>query len=196
MRPKWPLPSDDELRTHIEEYHSGSIDERLERYRFIWQEFGPPADMLLVGGIPAVLALQELRLCFIEGYYLACVLLVQIFVEHSLGGSYIMSGDDRIAERGFAQLIDNALADNHTSPDIASRLHELRRIRNAYVHPKAGLGPRTYMKRLIDEQGSSPDDLTPEDLARQDAESAIQILVDFLREGSRRSGHLWEPPPE
>ncbi len=70
MRPEWPVPSDDELRSHIENHHHGSIHERLERYKFIWREFGPPTDMLLSGGIEAALALEELRLCYMEGLVL------------------------------------------------------------------------------------------------------------------------------
>src|SRR5215216_2035994 len=85
MRKKWNLPSDDELIKHIETYHQSTINERLERYKFIWQEFGEPSDMLLGGGVQAALALDEIKLCYIEGYYLAVVLLAQIFIESSLG---------------------------------------------------------------------------------------------------------------
>lgn len=194
MRSEWPLPPDSELQAQIEEYYHTSIHERLERYKFVWRKFGPSADMLLVGGIPAMLALYELRLCFIEGHYLACVLLAQTFIEHSLGGAYIMAGDERIAEQGFAKLIDRASADNLIEPELATQLHELRLMRNPYIHPKAGLGTRTYMGRLLEYQRNSSRDMMPEDMTRQDAEYAIQIIVDFMRAGSQNSGYSWEPP--
>jgi hypothetical protein len=96
MRKKWDLPPDDELIQHIESYHHSTIDERLERYKFVWQEFGEPSNMLLGGGVQAALALDEIKLCYIEGYYLAVVLLAQIFIESSLGGSYIMGASPKL----------------------------------------------------------------------------------------------------
>ncbi len=194
MRPAWPLPSDEELKSHIENYHRASTDDVLERYRFIWQEFGPPVDMLLVGGIQAHLALEEMRLCYMDGYYLACVLLAQVFIENSLGGSYILSGNEETVEKGFAKLIDKALADNYIDPALAARLHELRRMRNPYVHPKAGLGSSTLIGRMLEKSRLGKRYESPEDFAKEDAEQAIQTVVDFLRYGSRQRREPWEPP--
>ena len=109
MRTAWPLPPDAELKNHIDSYHNESVDERLERYKFIWQEFGPPTDMLLGGGLLSLPAFLEIRHTYIEGCFLGCVLLVQVFVEHSLGNMYIIAGEDQLAEQGFARLIDKAL---------------------------------------------------------------------------------------
>jgi hypothetical protein len=190
MRREWPLPSDDELRAHIEGYHRASLDERLERYKFIWREFGPPTDMLLTGGMSAVLAIHELRLCYIEGYYLACILLAQIFIEQSFGGSYIIAGEEDTAEEGFARLINAALADNVIDSSLANRLHELRRIRNAYVHPKAGLGKGTLMGRMLEKYQLGKRYESEADFAKEDAEQAIQIVVDFMRNNSSED----EPP--
>lgn len=194
MRPQWPLPPEDELRLHIEEYHRDLADERLEGYKFVWQEFGPPADMLLVGGISGALALQEMRLCFIDGHFLACVLLAQTFVENSLGGSYILSGDETVAEKGFAKLIDKALDDKHIDSPLAEKLHELRLMRNPYVHPKAGSGKGTLMRRILGKSRSGKEYESLTDFAKEDAQRAIRIVVDFLRDSSRRAGHPWEPP--
>jgi hypothetical protein len=194
MRPGWSLPPDDELKKQIEEQDSASADERIERYKFIWSEFGPPAEMLLVGGASAALALDEIKLCYIEGCYLACVLLSQLFIENSLGGSYILSGDEKAAEKGFAQLIDRALADNYIDSDLAIRLHELRQMRNPYTHPKAGAGSGTLIKRMVDRYNSGQSYESHVDFAGEDAKIAVAILVDFLRDGSRRAGYPCDPP--
>ncbi len=193
-RRHWPLPSEDELRAHIEKYHHASLDERLERYKFIWREFGPPTDMLLVSGESGAIALRELQLCYVEGYYLASVMLAQIFIEQSLGGAYIIAGEENLAEQGFAKLIDKALADNALDSALADRLHELRRLRNSNVHPKAGLGKGTLTGRILEKSQLGKWYESQDDFVREDAEQAIQIVVDFLRESSRQSRHPWEPP--
>ena len=181
MRKKWSLPSEEELKGHLQSYHLESFDERLERYKFLWQEFGPPTDMLLGGGIQAFMALNELKLCYVEGYYLAVVLLAQTFIVNSFGGSYIISGDDETAEKGFKKLIDKALADDLIDGDLASKFHELRRMRNPYVHPKAGAGAGSIMGRILEKAQSEKGYQSLEEFAKDDAEQAIQTVVDFLR---------------
>src|SRR3990170_2482933 len=106
--------------------------------------------MILVGGVQAFLAIEELRLCYMEGYYLAVVLLAQVFIENTLGGQYILSGDGYIAEAGFSKLINKALDDNMIDSELADKFHELRRMRNPYVHPKGGAGSGTLMGRIKD----------------------------------------------
>ena len=183
MRHKHQLPSDEELISHINSYHKEALDERLERYKFVWEEFGPPEEMLLVGGMSAFLALEELKLCYIEGFYLSCVLLAQVFVENSLGGNYILAGDDDTAESGFAELIEKSLADKIIDKTLAKKLDNLLKMRNPYTHHKIGDGNRTLMKRIKErfEQGKSF--ASPQGFAKEDAEQAIEIVVDFLNSG-------------
>jgi hypothetical protein len=92
--------------------------------------------------------LEELRLCFIEGFYLSCVPLSQVFVENTLGGNYILAGDDDAAESGFAKLIEKSLSDKIIDAKLAQKLDNLRKMRNPYTHPKSGTGNRTLMKRI------------------------------------------------
>ena len=68
--------ADEQTRTH-----------RAERLTFLLQEFGPPADMMLTGGLNGALAISELQNSFLNGNFMATILLCQVFVECSLGGS-------------------------------------------------------------------------------------------------------------
>ena len=110
---------------------------------------------------------------------MATVMLAQAFIEQSLGGSYTLAGNDEIVERGFAKLIDTALADKHISVELAATLHSLRKMRNPYTHHTIGTGKRTYMGRLLE---SAP--IAPEDLVLADAQFAVRAVVDYLRHGS------------
>ena len=183
MRHKHQLPTDEELISHINAYHNEALEERLERYKFVWQEFGPPEEMLLVGGMSAYLALEEIRLCYIEGFYLSCVLLAQVFIENSLGGNYIVAGDDVTAENGFAKLIEKSLSDKIIDVTLAQKLDSLRKMRNPYTHPKSGAGNRTLMKRINEKFEQGKPFNSPQEFAKEDAEEAIQTVVDFLNFG-------------
>jgi len=89
-------------------------------------------------------ALDELKRSYIYGNFMATVLLAQSFVEHSLAASYYMAGKDKMAKQGFAGLIDSALKDGQLTGHLAETLHQLRKMRNPYIHFIGGAGPRSY----------------------------------------------------
>ncbi|MBW4516301.1 MAG: hypothetical protein KME11_13895 [Timaviella obliquedivisa GSE-PSE-MK23-08B] len=97
----WKIPEDSLLHEHIKNNNLSTERERLERYKFIWEEFGAPTDMLLAGGIPAIFALNEMKIAFINGQYMATVLLAQVFIEHSLGGYFATSDNTAISAKVF-----------------------------------------------------------------------------------------------
>lgn len=181
---KWPLPSEEYLRRSIEDGEQSTIEYRIDRLKFLWEEFGPPADMLLFGGIPSMFALDELKRSYIYGNFMATVLLSQSFVEHSLGAHYYMAGDAKTANLGFKALIDVSFKDGILDESLANLLHELRQIRNPYIHFVGSEGQRSYMGRL-----GKRSVFSPEDLAVEDAQFAIKAAVDYLRSGSPN----WNP---
>jgi hypothetical protein len=187
---KWPAPSKKYFEDKLMEGEHATLNYRVERYRFLWQEFGPPAEMLLVGGIPAMFALDELKRSYAYGNFMATVLLAQSFIEQSLGGSYILSGVDEVAQKGFASLVAAARDDGQITEKLANDLDRLRRMRNPYIHNTGGTGPRSYMGRLKD-----ADFVAPEDLVVEDAKFAIRCVVNFLRGGApdwNPTNHRWD----
>jgi hypothetical protein len=110
---------------------------------------------------------------------MATVLLAQAFVEQSLGGGFSLAGRDEVVAKGFAGLVDAALADGHITSDIAEILHKLRKMRNPYTHHIVGSGKRSYMGRLAESAF-----MAPEDLVVEDAKFAIRAVVDYMRNGS------------
>lgn len=179
----WPVPSDDFFRRHVSEGERETIEYRVERYRFLWTEFGPPTDMLLFGGIPSMFALDELKRSFAYGNFMATVLLSQVFVEQTLSAHFSMGGEDKIANGSFKSLIDEALSRNWIDSAVAVSLHTLRGMRNPYTHHVGGTGPRSYMGRIKDKF------VPPEDLVVEDARFSIRAVVDYLRYGSPN----WNP---
>jgi hypothetical protein len=135
--------------------------------------------MLLMGGIPSLFAITELKRSYIYGNFMATVLLSQVFIEQSLGSMYAISGHDDIIGKGFAALIDMACQDGKITYELAESFHKLRRVRNPYIHHVTGLGERSYMGRIMKSDG-----LDPEDLVIKDAQLAVRTVADYLRQGS------------
>jgi len=176
---RWPVPSDEYIRQQLKEGDNSSIQYRVERYKFLWEEFGPPFDILLVGGIPSMFALNELQRSYVNGNFMATVLIAQAFIEQSLAGSYLIASEDYVVERGFAALIEAAMNDGHITTELADMLHRLRKMRNPYTHNIGGMGKRSYMRRLFEMELTDPEDLVVED-----AKFSIKAVVDYLRLGS------------
>lgn len=191
---KWPVPDDAFLRRRFVDGEAATVEYRIERCKFLWEEFGPPADMLLVGGFPSMFALDELKRSFIYGNFMATVLLAQSFVEHSLAGMFALARGDDLVKQGFKKLIDQARTDGHITDELAATLDNLRTMRNPYTHHTIGIGSRSYMHRLA-QSGHR----LPEDMVVEDARVAIRAVVDFLRHGSPRWNPdevRWEPEQE
>lgn len=177
--PSWPAP-EEWIRGALTRLDAATISERVERYRFLSQHFDLTSGLLIVGGVPAWFALKDAQGAFLAGNFMAVVFCAQVFAEHSLASWYILSGDDKTAESGFAQLIDRAHADGTIDRDFADRLHELRQIRNPYTHPRALDRPRNWMTRAIQSGHSNP-----YDLAEADARFAVEVMAGFIdRRGS------------
>jgi len=180
----WPVQENGKLEKELKKADDITRAERTERIQFIQKEFGSPTDMLLVGGTPAMFALREMQNSFVVGNFMATILLSQVFIEHSLGGSFMMMGDDDTATGGLAKLIDKSLLDCTITSELAEKLHKLRKMRNPYTHPNPGVTDRSYMGRMAKKKI-----FNSEQLAEEDARIALQTVVDFIR---HQSPH-WHP---
>ena len=107
---------------------------------------------------------------------MATVLLAQVFIEQSLGGTYAFAGDDAVAESGFSRLISESLCNGHITEELATTLTKLRKMRNPYAHHVSGTGKRSYIRRIVEAEW-----ITPEDLVVEDAKFAVRAVVDYLR---------------
>jgi len=142
MRDLWPTPDRSTIVKELADADRTSFEDRVTKVEELYAEFGPPADMLLLGGIEALYALHEMQNCYVTGNSMAVVLLAQTFIEHSLAGGLILAGEDETAEAGFARINQHAVDTGRISQDLFEKLETLRKMRNPYVHPKGGTEER------------------------------------------------------
>src|SRR5262245_21775686 len=141
---------------------------RAERLALLLEHFGSEErGMLFHGGIVPAHAFQELRLCYLHGLFISCVVVAQIVIEHTLAGMLRMGGRDDLEGASFKKLLEEAEADGLISAAEYDAFDELRQLRNPYTHSKPPMHESSVGCRTA-ETGSHP-----WDLFKEDAEKAI-----------------------
>ncbi|MGB5143162.1 MAG: hypothetical protein WBO22_06685 [Shewanella indica] len=161
--------------------------DRIVRFVELNELFALQGDMLLTGGLQSHLVFHELANSYVNGNYMAVVLLCQAFIEHSLSGEFIMRGQSTIVESSFKKILESAKAAEIINGTLFEQLEVLRKIRNPYVHAKAGLKNGSLAKKMIDGRFESA-----EELAKSDALKSLGILKSFVHQNV----FTWVPEPE
>lgn len=80
---------------------------------------------------------DEAQWCFINGEFIACILMCQLVCSEMLKAHYRWTGKiDFVNKAGFDQLIKQALSDGFINHEIADKLHSMKRFRNSLEHTK------------------------------------------------------------
>ena len=133
--------------------------------------------MLFSGGLDPFV-LHEIESSFVQGNFIACILLCQLVAEHSLAHCFVLSEHESVCTKGFAKLIAKAREVNLIDETMESKLTALRLMRNPHVHPRFGDGKGTIIHRVI-EQGFHYNELPV-----HDGIEAIKILGDYINHNS------------
>lgn len=166
--------SDEGLTAWIENDEALSRESRLERLRFLTDEFDE--GYRLSPGI-AVAYEEEAKLCFYHGAFISTIVLVQMAVEETIRATLYDAGMDWAREDrsiGFFRLIEEAYQRKLIRRDMRDSYHRLRSdIRNKYMHPKS-------WKVSLD-IGRFPEQDIPK--AEEEARFAVRVMAETLRQG-------------
>lgn len=164
------------------EWDARTFGERVERWTALRKLTDPPPNgWCLPGDLITASAWWEAGRSFVAGNFIATVTLTQGFVERSLFALLAGLGKVGGQKPGFARLIDDAVAAGVLSEALAARLHELRRLRNPYVHAEADSWPPKFVERAWTQAGGDPYAVTS-----ADARSAIETGAIYIRGIIRR----------
>lgn len=148
---------------------------RAERLAFLLEQFGTEErGMLFQGGIVAAAAFEEMRLCYLHGLFVSCVVVAQIVIEHNLSHLLEWVGREDLKRASFQRLLEEAKQERLISSDEFDTLDELRRLRNPYTHSKPLMHEGCFTRRSA-ETGNPP-----WDLFKEDAEKAIIAVSTLL----------------
>jgi hypothetical protein len=108
-----------------------------------------PDGLIMSGPIEFVLTYREVQLCYIDGHFLATLVLAQAFVEKLLHGHYNELGLKAIANKGLNAILQHARKNKTISSFVINNVDAIRLMRNPITHTKDinyqhGLDKRSY----------------------------------------------------
>jgi hypothetical protein len=154
---------------------------RVKRLRFLIRQCGSTEGRQLFHGLLSWRFFEEARWCFVNGQFIACVLLSQCFLEKSLrsllavGGQNYGVSDKWLEDAGFHELIEKAREKGVLTSGQARDCHIVRRMRVAFVHARPVFSKRHVAHRMITERKSITE------LSEQDAVKALKIMLRINR---------------
>lgn len=151
-----------------------SREARLERLRWLVENFGEPRHLLFWGGPISYRAFEEARLCFLNGQFIATTLLCQVILEHMLAALFHSARRDDLEGSGFKRLIDEAVKERFITPEEYDAFDRIRERRNPLVHYRDPMNQENVMYRLIRE------DKTLEQVFEDDAKMALSVIFNLL----------------
>jgi hypothetical protein len=166
--------TDNEIMTWLEADEAASRPCRVLRMRLLLDRFGQSGYMQFFGGVVPIQAFEEMRLAYLNGLYVSCVVVSQIVIEHILAGMFEMADRTDMEGAGFQKLTEAALVDGYISQEELDGLDKLRRLRNPYTHSKPIMHQTCFIRRAP-ESG-----FHPTELFKQDAEAALTVVSVLL----------------
>jgi hypothetical protein len=166
--------TNEEILKWLETDEAGSRPDRVDRMHVLLDRFGQGGYTLFPGGIVPVQAFEEMRLAYLNGLYISCVVVSQIIIEHILAGMFEMADRNDLEGTGFQKLTSEALAAGFITAEEFDRLDKLRRLRNPYTHSKPIMHQNCFIRRAA-ESGTHP-----VEVFRQDAETALDAVSALL----------------
>lgn len=152
----------------LEAVDTRTRSERAARVRWLngviprRHSFGMPLETFFV--------FDEAQGCFVNGTFVAAVVLAASFVEHWFVAKLSERGFEREAGRGLASCIKTAKAAGIVHPTLLAKVDRLREIRNPFAHLKSFDHEHTVGRRLM----KSPQD--PRALLERDAKDALEVM--------------------
>ena len=130
----------------LEKSDENSRLERAARLRFLVKEYGRERWLAFTGGETATRFFEEARDAFLNGQYCATLLLCHGVITQQLVGVFREWGRDELADSDAEDLYRAARDEGVISATDFSIYNNVRKIRNAYVHPP-GLGSKHHLAR-------------------------------------------------
>ncbi|WP_395503632.1 hypothetical protein [Ectopseudomonas mendocina] len=157
----------DEVTAYLREIDEDTIDARARNLAFIC-EVAPDAGFMMPSETFHVFT--EARDSFVNGLYVATLLLSQAFIEHRLQSFMHEIGESQIADKGLNAIVKRLLEIRPTHKFILSKIDKLRAFRNPFTHLKSFDHPHTIT------QVSLAQKTHPNEVLYQRAKDSIAIM--------------------
>jgi len=147
-----------------------SLAARLDRLRHLQTIF--PKGYGFLSSVETAYVFNEAKMTYLNGQFVATVLLAQAHIEHCLQGYVASRGEDRLAKSGLAQIAKFLSSKNLLHEFLLERIDRLRKLRNPFSHLQGFDYPDSLSKRAVAHKYDFNATL------RHDAEFALALMYE------------------
>lgn len=140
----------------------------------------PKYVMVPFHGRPSLECYEGARLAYIQGSYLATVVLCLAHIEHELAGYFHAAGKSWARTANLQKLLEEARQHGILSGSEVGALNDLRNVRNSYAHFKPESHSLSLSSRAVNQNESLIKTMGA------DAERALEALASFFQKRYQR----------
>lgn len=149
-------------------------DERLNRLRWIIEEY-PDIDISLFhGGLKSHYLFEEARYCFVYGQYIASTMLSLSYIENTIASVFYASGRNDLQRARVVDLLKEAKEKGLISESEFTVFNTVRKIRNPIIHFCKPSDKETIEYREV------KNDRHPYELLEEDAKTALKATFRMM----------------
>lgn len=164
-----PVPSrPDPTEIRLLKSDKRTFKKRLERLKYL--ESISPQNIAIAGSPETVFLLQEARVTFVNGTFIATMLLTQAFIERRLQVALMTKGVSEKDLQGLRDIIKECRKHHLLDDVLLKKIDHLRQARNPFTHLKALDHPFTMSRRMVSEGK------TPVEILKKDAKDALALM--------------------
>ena len=161
---------------------------RVRRMRGLLDMMPVPSEGLsFLGGEASAICFGEVRRCYLDGSYLAVVLLCLAFVERELAAQLYAAGWESAKKARLGTVLEKAYEDGVLSKGEWDTYRELAALRNSHGHFRAPGSPTSLVGRTVEE------DAVASEVLAKDAKCAVQAMAKIVKRQSGRRVALGPP---
>lgn len=148
-----------------------SLSARVERINYLRKII--PKSMGLMGSMDLAFVFQEAKLSYVNGQFIATLLLAQAFIEKVIQSQMEVKGYSG-TNRGLKYMVKYCRDKNLLPSVILDKIDYLRNIRNPFTHVKPDNDPYHFSIRIYQKK------MQPYKVLENDAREAISTMLTVL----------------
>lgn len=161
------VESVDEIKSYLEQIDADTIEPRSRNLTFI-TSIAPECGFMMPPESYHVFT--EARDAFVNGLYVATLLLTQAFIEHRLQIFMNQIGEIRVAGKGLGAIMARLLEIRPEHQYICSKINAIRLFRNPFTHLKPFDHPNTVSQVSLSKR------MHPNEVLYEKAKDAISLM--------------------
>jgi len=155
------------LEKDLRKYDNETFDDRIERIKWL-EKILPNCDYLME--FDTALIFEEAKTSFINGQFIATIILANAFIEHYLQGKLINKGFIGEAKQGLKDIVKFIRKNGMLHEYLCKKINHLRQFRNPFIHLKEWEHPHRISQKMFIEK--SP----PFYIIEKEAKEAIRLM--------------------